>query len=256
MTPNAFLNGESCPKCSKRQVSKAQSIGLQGAYDRIPDSYIILDEFISVTKPNLFYCTDCGRVFKARVHDLQRFKGLCQYCTFSNKNKNDDEFKYQIQTIVGNEYSFLEPYTNARTKIKVRHNKCGHEYYVTPHNFLRGKRCPMCNESRGELYISELLKSMKIEFISQYKFSDCFNDRELPFDFYLPDYNLCIEYDGEQHYKPIEHFGGVTKFTKQQIKDNIKTNYCRKHHIKLLRIPYTTKLDNIKQLIEHTISVK
>lgn len=56
--------------------------------------------------------------------------------------------------------------------------------------------------------------------------------------FYLTDYNLAIEYQGEQHYRPIDYFGGKEKFEVQQKRDNIKRDYCKNNNINLLEIPY------------------
>ena len=76
----------------------------------------------------------------------------------------------------------------------------------------------------------------------------------LKFDFYLPDYNCCIEYDGKQHFEPIDYFGGKNGFIKTQERDDIKNQYCKNNDIKLIRIPYTDlkKLDftYLKQALE------
>lgn len=84
---------------------------------------------------------------------------------------------------------------------------------------------------------------MDLSFIQQKKFLDCKDKTYLPFDFYLPDYNCCIEYDGEQHFH-IPKNKASTFFTKEKIDliqkhDNIKTEYCKNNNIKLIRIPYT-----------------
>ena len=77
---------------------------------------------------------------------------------------------------------------------------------------------------------------------------------KLPFDFYLPDYNLCIEYDGKQHYEPVNLFGGMDGFIKRQKNDNIKNQYCLLHDIGLVRIPYTYSKEEIKERILNILS--
>ena len=72
--------------------------------------------------------------------------------------------------------------------------------------------------------------------------------KPLPFDFYLPNYNICIEYDGEQHFKPIKYFGGQKAFQSQQQKDEIKNKYCQDNKIKLIRISYMD-YDNIEKIL-------
>ena len=64
-------------------------------------------------------------------------------------------------------------------------------------------------------------------------FEDCIDKRPLPFDFYLPEYNICIEYQGQQHYYPVEIFGGKNAFESQVLRDNIKREYCQKNNILL-----------------------
>jgi hypothetical protein len=109
--------------------------------------------------------------------------------------------------------------------------------------------------SSGELLIENLLVKSKIKFQKQHKFLDCNNTRQgtacrqLPFDFYLPKYNCCIEYDGEQHFKPKEFFGGEEGFLRRQQLDKIKDQYCKDNGIKLIRIPYTMKKEDIEPYI-------
>lgn len=70
----------------------------------------------------------------------------------------------------------------------------------------------------------------------------------LPFDFYLPDYNLCIEFNGIQHYRAVEYFGGVKKFKAQQKNDKIKKKYCDDNNISLIIIRYN-------EIIEHKLKL-
>lgn len=97
--------------------------------------------------------------------------------------------------------------------------------------------------SKGEKRIEKYLNDNNYEYIKQYKFDDCKDKMPLPFDFYLPQSNIVIEYDGQHHYFPV-NFNGITdeealenhKMTKKH--DKQKNNYCLKHNIKIIRIPY------------------
>lgn len=96
-----------------------------------------------------------------------------------------------------------------------------------------------CVNSNGELKISNLLTKGGYVFQKQKSFHDCINDKTgkvLLFDFYLPDYNCCIEYDGEQHFKEKQYFKDT--LADRQYRDTIKSTYCINHNIKLVRIPY------------------
>jgi len=139
-------------------------------------------------------------------------------------------------------------YVNSKTKINIIcpiHGK----FEQIPSSHLNGKGCPKCKESKGEREIRLWLEDNNIKYLPQHTFPDCKNKRELPFDFYLPKYNLCIEYNGIQHYEPIKHFGGIKKFNKTINNDTIKCNYCNNNDINLIIINDIKNVIKILQLI-------
>lgn len=101
-----------------------------------------------------------------------------------------------------------------------------------------GKGCPNCHDSEGEKVIDKLLTENKLQFIRQKSFIDCKNERPLYFDFYLSESNLCIEFDGIQHFEPIAYWGGEENFIKIKKRDEIKNEYCNNNNIRLIRIKY------------------
>lgn len=106
--------------------------------------------------------------------------------------------------------------------------------------------CPTCNKSKGETAVREFLIKLGETFTEQKTFNDCRGaKRPLPFDFYLPERTLCIEYDGEAHFSDSSWYEGKFRgghgpedFVDLQRHDAIKTNYCLANNIKLIRIPY------------------
>ena len=118
--------------------------------------------------------------------------------------------------------------------------------------FQRGQRCPYCQTSKGEKKIKEYLDNNNIEYIQQYRFEDCRNKKPLPFDFYLPEYNMCIEYDGEQHFSENRAFGGADRFWITVIHDATKNQYCEDNNINILRIPFW-ELKNIEEILKKEI---
>lgn len=116
---------------------------------------------------------------------------------------------------------------------------CGNSFITTAHRLKRGntQSCG-CLVSKGENKIKEILTSMGIEYLCQYSFEDLIDIAPLRFDFYLPKLNILIEYQGEQHYKSVEKWGGEEAFKDRIKKDNMKRNYCNEKHIKLIEIPY------------------
>lgn len=128
-------------------------------------------------------------------------------------------------------------------------------FYQTPGAHL-GKRthgCPICNESKGEKEIRKFLIKNNINFINQKTFPGCVDTRNLLFDFYLPELNLCIEFNGIQHYKIINIFGGNNRFEEQLKKDKIKVGYCKNNNIQLLAIRYD---ENIESVLREYILIK
>lgn len=107
--------------------------------------------------------------------------------------------------------------------------------------------------SWGELMIAKTLESEKIKYFFNKSLKDCISSSKLRFDFYLPEYNTCIEFDGKQHFEPCEHFGGLDEFKKLQIRDRIKNDWCEVNRIKLLRLNYLQNKKDIELIVMNFI---
>lgn len=138
-------------------------------------------------------------------------------------------------------------YTGTNYNVIITCKKCGKDFIQRSGHHLNGSGCPNCNKSRGEKYIEKQFNIHNIEYKPQKRFDDCKNKISLPFDFYLPKYNLCIEYDGSHHYEIKKTHGGFERLIQQKQNDRIKTKYCSDNNIKLYRIKYT---DNLKDSIQ------
>jgi len=110
--------------------------------------------------------------------------------------------------------------------------------------------------SWGELMISHILESKNIKYLFNKSLKDCISSSRLRFDFYLPKYNCCIEFDGKQHFESCEFFGGDEEFKKLKIRDNIKNEWCEVNEIKLLRLNYLQKKDEIENIVTEFIIEK
>ena len=134
---------------------------------------------------------------------------------------------------------------------------CGEELLV-PSTELRANRkscCSKCKMSLGAITIETLLKENNIDYIKEYVIYDTYNNEPMQkyrFDFFLPQYNIIIEYDGEQHTKPIEKWGGIEGLKKTQQRDRIKTNYCLDNGITIIRIPYSHTHIVIDDLLDNS----
>jgi very-short-patch-repair endonuclease len=122
--------------------------------------------------------------------------------------------------------------------------------YLYFHEYGHG--CSECNSSsKGEDRIVSIFKERKIKFLRNYQFEYCKRIKKLKFDFYMPDYNICIEYDGEHHFKENKYFGeGNLEYIK--INDSIKNEFCKLNDIKLIRISYK-EFKNIENILKEKI---
>lgn len=133
---------------------------------------------------------------------------------------------------------------------------CGSNFIALPAKVLNGHitSCGCARQSSRERLIKDLLETNHIRYDPQHRYQDCIDKKELPFDFYLLDYNTCIEYQGEQHYYASEYFGGEVEFQLRQKHDAIKRQYCVNNQIQLLELPYTLSDEEIKQKILNVIN--
>ena len=250
--PNSFLQGSRCPVCTgciKTSESFAKEV-----YEIVEDEYVFLDEYINSYTKILCRHNICGYSYKVRPHNFLQ-GDRCPRC-MGYLRKTNKEFADDVYELVKDEYVFLEKYVNDGEKILCKHNVCNSEYFVTPNNFLRGKRCPVCFESKGEKTIRGFLEDNNILFKREYSFDGLvgIGGNLLRFDFALFNNKknlIClIEYDGEFHFKK---FYEDQNYETIQIHDKRKNRYCKDNDIPLLRIPYW-EFDNIEDILINELS--
>lgn len=240
MTPANIIKskGNVCKKCRDKERGKITTID---EYNRVIHeifpNLMACGEFKDIYSPVHLRCMICGNEFvKKEARSVLRGNG-CQRCSWNKKFLTNDNFLDKLQKI--NPYiESCEEYKGSKVKINFKCLRCGKTFRMQPRAALEGEGCPWCNRSKGENSIEDFLNEKNIKFFPQYSFKDCKNQRVLRFDFYLPDFNLCIEYDGKQHYLPIEYFGGIEKFEELKKRDIIKEEYCQNMNINFLRIKY------------------
>jgi len=236
-----------CPTCGGKIPLNNQSF-IKRAKVIHQDKYDYSDiEYINSTTKIKIICKDHG-TFWQRPNDHLQGKG-CTICGFGGKLRTIDDFVNLSTTIHGKLYDYqLVDYKNCKQPIQIICKTHG-IFKQTPDNHLQGKGCPKCKSSKGEILVEQWLKTHNINFLVQYKFEECKNIKELPFDFFIPKKNILIEYDGKQHQTPIELFGGENGYKKRKINDGIKNEFAKKNGIKLIRIPYN-KINYIDKILE------
>ncbi len=188
-------------------------------------------EFEQIPRIHIFKnsgCSKCSRLSKNNIIDKSKLKHNDKY-DYSDFVYDDDTMSVNSNMIVK-----CPIHGNFSQRIK---------------NHLLGIGCPYCRESKGERDIEKILMDnglkRNVDYYREYKFKDCKNIHPLPFDFYLPSYSLCIEYDGEQHDKIVKFFGGFDSYEKRKINDKIKNQFCMDNNITLIRFNYKDKNDYI-----------
>ncbi len=255
-TPNKHLLGRGCPICANRirninnkwtlsDFIKAAKKNHKNKYDYSLSIYSGALSFVNIN------CREHG-IFKQKAIDHLNGHG-CKKCGIElNRVKlfKSNEEVISKAKIVHNEYYNYDKvkYTGVYEKIIIICPIHG-EFKQIANGHLRGAGCPKCNKSKGEKLISELLEKRNIKYNEQYKFHDCRNKAPLPFDFYLSELNLCVEFQGEQHYRVMEHWGGKSAYERVVINDRIKKEYCENKSIRLLEIPHNLNAVEIEKLL-------
>ena len=243
--PKTHLYGGICPKCAninrkKRKINNTDDF-IKLSKETHEDNYdYSLSEYINARTKVEIICKEHG-VFEQLPR--KHIKGQhCPICTNHNIS-NTGIFINKSNIIHNNKYSYNK--TNyVKTNMNVIITCYNHgDFEQKPYSHLNGSGCPKCNDSKGETQISLLLDKYDIKYFKQFKFEGCKNKRQLPFDFYLPDYNTCIEFDGIQHFEINDYWGGKYNLEKIQNNDNIKNNFCKESNIKLIRIKYNENIE-------------
>lgn len=230
ISPKMHLKGSKCQQCSNNVPTNDEFIEmLKQRYNDTLDYSKVL--YSGGRNKITLICPVHGE-FKMKASHLLNYYGGCTIC------KNKEKFLDNVNKLHNYKYDYsLINYKNAKTKIDIICPNHG-IFSIVPYAHSNGVGCPDCKRSKGEEEIKQLLDDNNIIYETQKTFNDCKNINLLKYDFYLPNYNICIEYDGIQHYKINNFFGGEAEFKKTQKRDIIKTEYCIKNNITLIRIKY------------------
>lgn len=143
-------------------------------------------------------------------------------------------------------------YIDAKTKVKVKCNVCSHEFEAKPLHLFNGHGCPKCGcpkclyKSQYKLYSRLCNEFPDLEILYEYS-PDWLGKQR--FDIYIPKYNIAIEYNGEQHYKPMAKFGGVIGYNKTVERDSHKLEKCKANNCKLYVLRYNYKNNDLQEII-------
>jgi very-short-patch-repair endonuclease len=232
--PLNHINGMGCVKCGNANkmingaewCKQAKNIH-NNRYDYSKINFTKLDNDVEIL------CPVHGKfIQQAKIH----LKGSgCPKCGIESKRDNKESFIKKAKEVHGNSYDYSNvKYINSKIPVDIKCDKHG-IFSQQPTSHLSGRGCLLCNESKGENKIAKYLDKLNIKYKREYKL-DKYDYR---YDFYLPELNILIEYDGIQHFKPVKHFGGIENLKKTKERDNNKNLLAKSLGYKLIRIPYT-----------------
>lgn len=243
----------SCRYCSGRGLT------LEEAQKKVKNPNIIfISPFLGTEKPIKCYCLACGNTWiNNRPVDLFKREGGCPTCSLVNKGlkrrKTHEEYERQLAEINPN-IKLIGRYTRSHDYIRCKCTIHGVEWESFACNLLnQSAGCPVCNSSKGETELIEVLKDFGVNYSTQKTFKECRDIHPLRFDAYDNDNNIAFEFQGEQHYFPVDFdyndpVIAEKSFESLKRRDAIKVDYCKKNNIQLVCIPYWER-GNIRNYI-------
>lgn len=254
VSPANFIRGYRCPYCSKRPIKNKENFNkfLKDNKRTIE----LIGDYKTIHEKTEFKCLKCNHIFLATPNNVRNGTN-CPNCV-KNKKLNLDIIKERVKNLDSNYEIIDKNYINGKTKLNFFHKICGESFLMSWTNFNQGYRCPHCSSiynSKGVKIIKNFLNNHNIKFIQEFKIDGLINpdtNNSLRFDFYLPEKNIYIEYDGEQHFKPTGNFFNEEKFKKIQYLDSIKNNYCKENNLTLIRYNFK-QLKILNSLLENLL---
>ena len=250
------VSSKGCPYCAGRYKTTEEV-----QKEVFNKSVILISEYLGNEKPITCFCKDCENIWVTQPKVLVTNKSGCPKCgkekAIKGETKTLEQFKKELKEI-NPSLKVIGKYVNTHTKIKCLCTNCNHDFESYPSNLLnRTSGCPRCNMSNSERMMLQTLDDLNIHYFPQYSINDCKFVKALKFDAFDVENNIAFEYNGEQHYYPID-FGGKGEEYAQELfkltcdRDKAKQNYCESHHIPLIIIPYWEK-ENMKLYIKSEI---
>lgn len=248
-TPSRLINAKrGCPNC-KGVRRKTHDEFVEELY-KINPNITPMEEYVNRKHKILCRCEICLNEWKVSPGHLLTSKSGCPNCKNINngikKRKSPEKFKSELQ-IINSDIELLEEYTTSKTKLLCKCKFCGNKWKVLPTDLLHGVGCPACYASKGELVICAYLNHLGVEYYYDHPyFEDLYgvSYRLLRPDFIIPDMKIWIEYDGRQHFMPVnfkcnrDKKGAEENFERVKINDEIKNQYAIDNGWTLVRISY------------------
>lgn len=261
--PYSHLHTGGCRKCQVKKLPQntlwTHEKFLQEAHKKHGDKFEYLSLYKGMERKIEIKCKECKHEFKTNAYNHARGGTGCPKCRYKKLPQNQPMditlFEERCKKVHDNKYEYCGDFcgTNHKVSIFCKIHQKWFRQKAGSHLF-DNDGCPYCCASKGEEKVEDLLKELNVRYEVEKSFEQCVNTEALFFDFYLPDYNACIEYDGKQHLYPIKWFGGKKNLEYVQRCDTIKNKFCADNGVSLLRIPFY-EFNNIDKLISEFLQV-
>ena len=259
-SPCSHLQGqEGCKECYKEKVCRnpfktkddfiKESIEIHGNkydYSKV--------EYLGDKYKVCIICPKHGEFWQTPNNHLKG-KG-CPDC-YGNRKLTKEKFIEEARKIHGDKYDYSKvEYKNIDTKVCIICPKHG-EFWQTPSHHISGRGCPKCKMSIYEKTVKNTLDNLHIKYQFEVGKRTLKWIENLRLDFYIPDLNIAIEVQGEQHYKSINKFGGDDNLQKTIHRDKLKKSLCEKNGVKLYYIKYDDDIisETLKILKDNGIQI-
>lgn len=235
-----------CPKCGGRLKITQEEAENKLNNKCLEKNYTLLSLFNYIncdTKFSLICNTD-NHIWNTTYYKFINQDICCPKCYGNLKTTQEEAEKLINDACFKKNCSLINPilYTNNKMRIHLRCNIDNFEWDVRYFIFINSDTgCPECGRKfkKSENKIKKLLEKNNINYIYQYRDKDIFGRKSL--DFYLPDYNIAIEHQGNQHFESILFFGGDSQYNETLERDMVKYNLCKENEIDLVYFSYTVK---------------
>ena len=236
------LNGHGCPKCARAEANEKESLSLEEFISRARACHSIQYDYSKVVlkgaqQPVCIICPEHGEFWQvANTHLRGHDCPVCGYKINSIKRtKPLEKFIEDARKVHGDKYDYSETvYVNAKQKLAIRCKVHDMVFWQKPNAHLNGNGCPICAQSHLEADVLRLLKSQKIAFEAEKAFDWLVYKESMYLDFFLPEYSVAIECQGEQHFRSCDYYGGPAAFRVTKHRDERKRVLCEEHGIKVL----------------------
>lgn len=241
-SPSSHKKGSGCPLCGRKKIGLSQINSKEKFVEKVnkihPNSFSFEKTiYQGAHKKLIVTCLKCKKDKKTSPVNLYYIEG-CNCCTKRKPKLRIQDIIIRFNKIHDEkyDYSLIKKTNSSRSLIKII---CPHhgvfKQQIDTHLYKKSG-CPKCKGSRGESRILRILNDKNIKYYYQYRVK--INNSYHYFDFYIPENNLIIEFNGIQHYNSIGFFGGDNALNIIQKRDKIKQKYCLDNKIEMLNIKY------------------